>query len=206
MNNRLYRIGTIIIISIFVCCVQVWAQKGAAFFTEKADAAFKKEKHAKAEKLYKKAIQVDEKHAAAYWGLAKTQEYYEEYPDALLNYEYAVNLDPKIQYFQDKATLNYYLALDGLQAGETCNCGTGKIYIPEVVATDSENYAYFSTAKKDLEAAFEIDAKNVEVVFQLALICQAMGEKELACEHLATAKDLGKEAATELIEKICEEQ
>ena len=66
MNNRLsisvFR--RIIITTGIICLVlgSVCAQKGAAFFTQKADVALKKEQHLKAEKLYKKAIQVDKKY------------------------------------------------------------------------------------------------------------------------------------------------
>ncbi|MGH1335771.1 MAG: tetratricopeptide repeat protein [Aureispira sp.] len=186
-----------------------WAQQSTAQENplldkqlQKSVVAFEKGQVAKAERLLDKLIAKEGSYAPAYIWKGKCLQVFEEYSAAYEAYYTACQLQP------DAA--NSWLALGDFKSSlgsltirKPAACGDcGKQFLP-LNGDRPSAAAYFRSALEDYQKALTINNQLAEVHYQVGLTHAALGEQEAACSAIATANQLGYQAALSYQKEHC---
>src|ERR1041385_5576558 len=171
-------------------------EKSKAEHVAKGEAYLKDSKYQEATLEFRNALQIDDKLAAAYWGLARAFEGLERYPEMLEALRKTVTLDPNNLEARIKLG-NYYL---GGSRGRAEVIGEAERLAKEVLAKDNNSIEghilmgsiLFAQNQKDkafeeLNHAIQIDPKRVESYLSMAKAYIANKDPQKAEEFFTRA-------------------
>ncbi|HEX3249098.1 MAG TPA: tetratricopeptide repeat protein [Pyrinomonadaceae bacterium] len=192
-RGNAYRLGLLcllVAVAIFLAgCTN--PEKAKAEHVAKGEAYLKDSKFQEASLEFRNAIQIDDKFAAAHWGLARAFEGLERYPEMLDELRKAVTLDQNNLEARIKLG-NYYL---GGSRGRTEVISESERLAKEILAKDPNNIeghilmgsVLFAQNQKDkafeeLNRAIQIDPKRVESYLSMAKFYVANKDSQKAEE------------------------
>jgi len=168
---------------------------------EKGIAAFEKGNFAKAERLFDKLLKEEPSYAAVYIWKGKCLQEFEEHQAAYEAISTACNLDPtEGAYWFELGLFKYTIAITSIKKPELCG-DCGKFILPEgnsLAATD-----YYKSALKDYQKAVQLNPKDAEAYYQMAITSVALSDTQNACLQLQKAIDLKHPKAAKYRLEIC---
>jgi Tfp pilus assembly protein PilF len=179
------------------------AEASKAEHLKRGDQFLKEKKFQEASIEFRNAIQIDDKLAAAHWGLAQAYEGLQRYAEAVQEIQRTIDLDPN--HLDSRVRLgNYYMI------GRQPNIAEAERLAKEVLAKDpnfieghilmatvlyAQDKAHPERALAELNRAIEIDPKRVESYLSLARFYTTINDGKKAEETLKRAVDVNPSSA-----------
>lgn len=171
------------------------AEASKAEYLKRGEQFLKEKKHQEASIEFRNAIQIDDKLAAAHWGLAQAYEGLGRYAEAIQEIQRSIDLDPNN--LDARARLgNYYMV------GRQPNIAEAERLAKEILLKDpnyieghilmatvlfAQDKAHPERALAELNRAVEIDPKRVESYLSLARFYTSINDTAKAEETLRRA-------------------
>jgi tetratricopeptide (TPR) repeat protein len=151
-----------------------------------------KSKWDKAEKIFDKIIASDEATAEAYIWKAKCLLQFGEYAAAHQHVQIAIQIDPLNASFRKaQGDLKMFVGQSRIKKTQQCD-ECGKVILPNINNHQNIQAAdYYLAAIQDYLKAQQLDKKDPQIAYQLALANYYLNHTEKACQYYQEAIQLG---------------
>lgn len=191
----------LLFLSLFYYSTTILAQDKLLEQFEKGITAFEKGNFAKAERLFDKLLKEEPSYAAVYIWKGKCLQEFEEHQAAYEAISTACNLEPtEGAYWFELGLFKYTIAITSIKKPELCG-DCGKFILPEGSSLEATDY--YKSALKDYQKAVQLNPKDAEAYYQMAITSVALSDTQNACLQLQKAIDLKHPKAAKYRLEIC---